>query len=190
MRSGEAFFWSNFSPNSMQDSLKDGCVTVQASMNDPGLGGKYENHFNAAELGSSNIQERSTMRPDMDDIFPEAASFCQQLQLVMEKLDFQTKLCIRDSLYRLAQSAEQRHNRANLSAGYGEGDDETNRYTSFMDMETDTNPIDRSVAHLLFHQSSDSSTNLVQDSFPFKSSSVASLKIEKKKVIVSSMFWT
>ncbi|KAL8547502.1 hypothetical protein ACS0TY_007010 [Phlomoides rotata] len=158
--------------SSLQDSLKDGCVTVQASMNDPGLGRKYENHFNAAELGSSNIQERSTMRPDMDDIFLEAASFCQQLQLVMEKLDFRTKLCIRDSLYRLAQSAEQRHNRANLSAGCGEGDDETNRYTTFMDMETDTNPIDRSVAHLLFHQSSDSSTNLVQDSFPFKSSSV------------------
>lgn len=45
------------------------------------------------------------------------------------QLDFRTKLCIRDSLYRLAQGAEQRHNLANLNAGGGEeGDEETNRY--------------------------------------------------------------
>lgn len=31
------------------------------------------------------------------------------------QLDIRTKLCIRDSLYRLARSAEQRHNCANLN---------------------------------------------------------------------------
>lgn len=35
---------------------------------------------------SQNIQESSTMSPDLDDITLEAASFCQQLQLVMEKV--------------------------------------------------------------------------------------------------------
>lgn len=51
------------------------------------------------------------------------------------QLDIRTKLCIRDSLYRLARSAEQRHNCAIMS---GNGDDcdgsralmvpETNKY--------------------------------------------------------------
>lgn len=35
---------------------------------------------------SQNIQESPTMCPDSDDITQEAASFCQQLQLVMKKV--------------------------------------------------------------------------------------------------------
>ncbi|XP_040966456.1 uncharacterized protein [Gossypium hirsutum] len=49
---------------------------------------------------------------------------------------------------------------AQNKSGIGDGNDgsgssaseETNRCTGFMDMETDTNPIDRSLAHLLFHR--------------------------------------
>jgi len=37
-------------------------------------------------------------------------------------------------------------------------------------METDTNPIDRSVAHLLFHRPSDPSVLLPNETLPFKSS--------------------
>lgn len=44
-----------------------------------------------------------------------------------------------------------------------------------MDIETDTNPIDRSVAHLLFHRPADSSTTPAHGSFSFKSPSVVSL---------------
>lgn len=52
------------------------------------------------------------------------------------QLDIRTKLCIRDSLYRLARSAEQRHNCANLIGGNGDDRDasralmfqETNKY--------------------------------------------------------------
>lgn len=52
------------------------------------------------------------------------------------QLDIRTKLCIRDSLYRLARSAEQRHNCATSSASIGvDGDasgavtaEETNKY--------------------------------------------------------------
>lgn len=36
------------------------------------------------------------------------------------QLDIRTKLCIRDSLYRLARSAEQRHNCANLNENISE----------------------------------------------------------------------
>lgn len=169
------------------DSLKNGSFAVQASNSDPDLVGKCENlsdhqvvsSATAAETGSSNMQESSTMVPDVDDISLEAASF-RQLQLITKQLDLRTKLCIRDSLYRLAQSAEQRRSTQNPNGGFeDEGDaaggaseaEGTKRCAGFMDMETDTNPVDRSVAHLLFHRPSDSSSNLAGDSFHFKSPS-------------------
>ena len=39
-------------------------------------------------------------------------------------------------------------------------------------METDTNPIDRSIAHLLFHRPSDPSMSLPNDTITFKSSAM------------------
>ncbi|KAK6143714.1 hypothetical protein DH2020_024062 [Rehmannia glutinosa] len=116
--------------SSMSSSLKNGSAIGQGSEFDSDSVGKYENHKDTegvslatpAELGSSNLQESSTMSSRLDDISLEAASF-RQLQLVMERLDLRMKLCIRDSLYRLAWSAEQRHNHANLNDGFGYGGD-------------------------------------------------------------------
>ncbi|KAE9605477.1 hypothetical protein Lalb_Chr10g0097751 [Lupinus albus] len=116
------------------------------------------------EIDSSNVHESSSLSSALDNVSLEAASFCQ-LQRIMDQLDIRTKLCIRDSLYRLAKSAEQRHTDANTNGQTG-GDAETckavkipdaNRCMEFMDIETNTNPIDRSVAHLLFHRPSDPS---------------------------------
>ncbi|XP_051147128.1 protein LNK1 isoform X2 [Andrographis paniculata] len=132
-------------------------------------GDKVENHSDIegvnlvipGHLGSSGVQESSTISSGVDDVSLEAASF-HQLQLVMEQLDLRTKLCIRDSLYRLARSAEQRHNRGNIHGGGAQEPDAAGPFiadgtNNFMDMETDTNPIDRSIAHLLFHRPSESS---------------------------------
>ncbi|XP_071741610.1 protein LNK1-like isoform X2 [Rutidosis leptorrhynchoides] len=104
----------------------------------------------SAEFDMSNVREGSSISSELDEISLEASSF-RQLQQVMEQLDLRTKLCIRDSLYRLARSAEQRHN-TNYGPSITEG---TNKYTGLVDMETDTNPIDRTIAHLLFHRPSD-----------------------------------
>ncbi|CAN0921337.1 Protein LNK1 [Linum grandiflorum] len=112
----------------------------------------------------SNAQESSCMSYVLDDISLEATSF-RQLQQVTEQLDIRTKLCIRDSLYRLARSAVQRHNSMFSNSGKRDDSDAvgvtlaegTNRAPGFMGIETDTNPIDRSIAHLLFHRPSDSS---------------------------------
>jgi hypothetical protein len=115
---------------------------------------------NVENLCSPNTKESSLMNCTPEEISHEVSSFCQ-LQQVMEQLDLKTKLCIRDSLFRLAWSAEQRHNYANLN-----GSTDSNvafiapgstTCSGFMDIETDTNPIDRSVAHLLFHRPSDAS---------------------------------
>ncbi|XP_073034426.1 protein LNK1-like [Primulina eburnea] len=147
-------------------------------------GSEFESHRGSdginsvisAELGFSNVLESSTKNSCLDAISLEAASFLQ-LQLVMKQLDLRTKLCIRDSLYRLARSAERRHSHANRDDAYGDKRetsgafmaDRINKHTGSMDMETDTNPIDRSIAHLLFHRPSDTYAVPANDSSPFRS---------------------
>ncbi|OVA14188.1 hypothetical protein BVC80_9029g13 [Macleaya cordata] len=117
----------------------------------------------AVEVDSSSVLEGSSMCSVLsDEISIEATGF-RQLQYVMEQLDIRTKLCIRDSLYRLARSAEQRNNFGNSNNCIWDGRDksgvltteESNKSAGFIDMETDTNPIDRAIAHLLFHRSPD-----------------------------------
>ncbi|GAB2267961.1 hypothetical protein Dimus_002938 [Dionaea muscipula] len=116
-----------------------------------------------AQLDSSNALESCSINSPLNEVSLEAISF-RQLQHVMEQLDSRTKLCIRDSLYRLARSAEQRHKFANSASGSNYDNDANplayhgaNKSTGLMDMETDTNPIDRSIAHLLFHRPSEAS---------------------------------
>ncbi|XP_038975671.1 protein LNK1-like isoform X2 [Phoenix dactylifera] len=118
----------------------------------------------AIETDSSTIQESPCMTSGFsDDISLKAISF-QQLQDVMLQLDSGTRLCIRDSLYRLAQSAERRHNfisANNSSKERGGGildTEESNRSAGYITTETETNSIDRSIAHLLFHRPSETVT--------------------------------
>ncbi|KAB2621000.1 hypothetical protein D8674_040203 [Pyrus ussuriensis x Pyrus communis] len=77
-------------------------------------------------------------------------------------LDIKIRLCIRDSLYRLAQSAMRRHYASDTSSSNKsskvEGEViERRKSIVIADLETETNPIDRTVAHLLFHRPLDSS---------------------------------
>jgi hypothetical protein len=65
---------------------------------------------------------------------------------------------------------------------------EADKYAGFMDIETDTNPIDRSIAHLLFHRPSDSSLSSDNNVLSYKShpmipqpNSSPSLRIEKQE---------
>lgn len=95
------------------------------------------------------------------------ASRLNQLQQVLNQLDIKTKLCLRDGLYRLARSALLRHySSANCRT---EGAEESNE---LMDIEIETNPIDRSIAHLLFHRSSDLSANCACDGLALESHAI------------------
>ncbi|KAL8128480.1 hypothetical protein V2J09_017635 [Rumex salicifolius] len=168
----------------------DAGLAVQSAYSDPNIPQKkivnFESEVNGhstvdesgpcitGELGSSNVQDSACLSSMVDEVSLEASSFLQ-LQHVIEKLDVKTKLCIRDSLYRLANSAQQRHkcSKLTISGGQGDGDEsgilasnDTDKCTRFMDMETDTNPIDRSVAHLLFHRPSDISVLAAVDTIP------------------------
>ncbi|CAM9002735.1 unnamed protein product [Rhodiola kirilowii] len=95
--------------------------------------------------------------------FPIENSALSQLQDIISKLDSRVRLCIRDSLFRLATSAAQRHYpSATVSADSDARDEDHmlgknqigshNRSGIMVDAETETNPIDRTVAHLLFHR--------------------------------------
>ncbi|XP_042061608.1 protein LNK1-like isoform X2 [Salvia splendens] len=120
------------SQSQVKSNIKPANIVVQATSSNPGsmteeahyTQDKSENHselaevrhFIPAELGSSNVQESSTSS-GKDDASLGAASF-RQLKLVMEQLDLRTKICIRDSLYRLARSAAKRHNHANSNSSF------------------------------------------------------------------------
>ncbi|KAI9116623.1 hypothetical protein K1719_012281 [Acacia pycnantha] len=97
----------------------------------------------------------------VDDYFDEDA-ILYRLQDIISKLDIKIRLCIRDSLFRLAQSAMQRHYASDTSSTNKSSKEElevvareesnfSNRSTKISNAETETNPVDRTVAHLLFH---------------------------------------
>ncbi|XP_016539452.2 protein LNK2 isoform X10 [Capsicum annuum] len=105
------------------------------------------------------------------------------LQDVISKLDLKIRLCIRDSLFRLARSATQRQC-GNDSCSTKKGGREvskkeinTNNRPPYV--ETQTNPIDRTVAHLLFHNPSELPSTLAE--FP-KLSMFSMLNCERKAI--------
>ncbi|XP_042395872.1 protein LNK2-like isoform X1 [Zingiber officinale] len=100
-----------------------------------------------------------------------------QLQDAIEQLDGRIRLCIRDSLFRLAQSAMERQSSSdrNSTNKSDRDEDELSAYddtkkscknSKWTSVETGTNPIDRTVAHLLFHRPSELSTRAVKEEIP------------------------
>ncbi|KAL6884659.1 hypothetical protein ACP4OV_010595 [Aristida adscensionis] len=96
-----------------------------------------------------------------DDPFIEEKIY-YQLQDALGKLDTRTRLCIRDSLLRLAHSATERQiagdrsstNKTNKDEDEASENDTSSRRkrSPAKEAETNTNPIDRIVAHLMFHR--------------------------------------
>ncbi|TKY59511.1 hypothetical protein E2542_SST16600 [Spatholobus suberectus] len=114
------------------------------------------------EIDSSNVQESSSMSSALDETSLEATSF-RQLQQVMDQclLNYEIKINM------LASDILTNFGfffMMNFLVGAV--------CTGFMNMETNTNPIDRTIAHLLFHRPSDPSMLPPNDPLPFKSSSM------------------
>ncbi|GFZ02604.1 hypothetical protein Acr_15g0012120 [Actinidia rufa] len=112
--------------------------------------------------------DSNTIPLAVDDYYSMEGLILHQLQDAIAKLDIRIRLCIRDSLSRLAKSAMQRHHASDTSSTNKNSRDEVevltkeetsshNRVTPIPDVETQTNPIDRAVAHLLFHRPFESS---------------------------------
>ncbi|XP_059430332.1 protein LNK2 [Corylus avellana] len=133
-------------------------------------------HFEEADLEVEDInalppldpnspieQDDSNTVPVAIDDYSVEDTILYRLQDIISKLDMKLRLCIRDSLFRLAQSAMQRHYASDTSSTNKSSRDEhevlakeeinsCNRYSGMPEIETETNPIDRTVAHLLFHR--------------------------------------
>ncbi|KAL6878415.1 hypothetical protein ACP4OV_012585 [Aristida adscensionis] len=126
-------------------------------------------------MGTSMVVDGSFVSSMSSDNSVEESSF-RQLQDAVSQLDVQTKLCIRDGLYRLARSAQHRQVFPHMMNSNGDSQDvkdmqnaETSRkFADPRSIETQTNPIDRSIALLLFHQSSDHAAGAVDDSSSLK----------------------
>ncbi|XP_065868294.1 protein LNK2 isoform X2 [Euphorbia lathyris] len=108
--------------------------------------------------------DSSSMSLAVDDSSAED-TVLYRLQDIIGKMDVRARLCIRDSLFRLAQSALQRHYASHTSSNNNSSQNELivtkeeighqNRNVKMSEAETETNPIDRTVAHLLFHRPMD-----------------------------------
>ncbi|GLJ36993.1 hypothetical protein SUGI_0749420 [Cryptomeria japonica] len=117
-----------------------------------------------------------------------------QLKAVIMQLSLRTRIYIRDALYRLARNAKQRHAVTEGGSTLGVCGDSLNsriqlnqellsfsRYNEIDLVETETNPIDRCIAELLFStQSSHSSINgtdkhLLSSSFDVETKTTSSL---------------
>ncbi|CAN6312528.1 unnamed protein product [Urochloa humidicola] len=138
-------------------------------------GGSFAQRNSKAQkktVSSDNSVEESSFRQLQD-----AVSQYQNYFACLLQLDVQTKLCIRDGLYRLARSAQHRQVFPNTMNSNGDSQDvmdmqnaETSRkFADPRSIETQTNPIDRSIALLLFHQSSDNAAGAVDDVSSLKS---------------------
>ncbi|KAK8445791.1 hypothetical protein SEVIR_9G385700v4 [Setaria viridis] len=127
-------------------------------------------------MGTSMVLDGSFVSSISSDNSVEESSF-RQLQDAVSQLDVQTKMCIRDGLYRLARSAQHRQVFPNTMNSNGDSQDvkdmqnaETSRkFADPQSIETQTNPIDRSIALLLFHQSPDHAAVAVDDASSLKS---------------------
>ncbi|KAI3930631.1 hypothetical protein MKX01_037077 [Papaver californicum] len=169
------------------------------------VGEKLRQSLNAVELLSievPTVSDTSTVpgKPCestlLNDVSVEASGL-RQLLSIMKQLDSRTKLCIRDSLYRLARSADQRHN-LGLSKSSGRDiidekgvftTEEANVSSESKDLEAVTNPIDRSVAHLLFQVPAKPSTGLCDGSLSLESSSVIHGSITSQHLIPNNLIY-
>ncbi|KZV47294.1 hypothetical protein F511_07717 [Dorcoceras hygrometricum] len=122
-------------------------------------------------IGFPSVGQNSAIGHDNNNEVTMPISICSMEQSVLRRLqdsisrlDMQIRLCIRDSLFRLAKSAIQRHCPSDTSSPNTSISDEIKKdnegFTGIPDVETNTNPIDRIVAHLLFHTPMESSGEL------------------------------
>lgn len=150
-------------------------LSLQVPITDHSITQKYSQESQIHHVEGTEVNDLSTI-PSLDSVSPleqddsNTVSLAMdnysleetvlyRLQDIVSKLDIRIRLCIKDSLFRLAQSAMQRqYSNATSSTSKACKDEnklameESKNHNRMADAETETNPIDRTVAHLLFHR--------------------------------------
>ncbi|KAM0952885.1 putative LNK family protein [Dioscorea sansibarensis] len=147
---------------------------LQCEIGDSNLLVDKNSRHPAVKMDDATGHESSCLTSDFSDDSLKETSFWQ-LHHVMDQLDIRTTLSLRDGLFRLAKSAEQRRGftcantqiRANNCTGSC-GTESLQNYAGYMDTETNTNPIDRAIAHLLFDGPSDGVSRPASDAASIK----------------------
>lgn len=156
-----------------------------------GANSKIDGTMTILPSSKSFEKDDSTVGVQPDDHSIEDSILCH-LQHIIGKLDIRIRLCIRDSLFRLAQSSVQRQhgsdtsttNRSGRDVGLEKGEQNSqNRLSNMPDVETETNSIDRTVAHLLFHRPLESSEKHAERP---ESSSSANASCKRKADLMST----
>ncbi|XP_024529002.1 protein LNK1 [Selaginella moellendorffii] len=123
----------------------------------PQQGARSETPIDADDKANVKSEDGDGARATVVD-----SAVVSQLLGIMSKLDVGTRICIRDALYRLARSAITRHTSDGPSSSEGSnnsaGDNSLSRAIRYPLLETETNPIDRTIANLLFHKRSSSNS--------------------------------
>lgn len=111
--------------------------------------------------------------------------------VIQNELNEQTRVCIRDSLYRLARSAKERKNRAESISASNFCSNTLESETSCRDaMETQTNPIDRWVVNLLFCKPSNEPEARSSSHHPISSEATKQVLLEAPNMNSTPQLWT
>ncbi|XP_062217835.1 uncharacterized protein LOC133918101 [Phragmites australis] len=105
--------------------------------------------FCSKEMTSAELHEQPSSTLILEAVPVKDLGF-QKLQEGMNQMDVATKGRIRDALYRLANGVEQKHCVASTSGAVGSSG--SKRFKSSRWTETQTNPVDQSVAQLLLQK--------------------------------------
>ncbi|XP_074588389.1 uncharacterized protein LOC141844253 [Curcuma longa] len=125
------------------------CLSNSRSQTTECLLGSKQTFSDLTVLEKNMLPDSPRTFNTIDDNF--MADTISQFQATISKLDHNLKLAIRDSMFRLAKSATERHStKAEIKATVDEQSEYKHRARSWVS-ETDTNPVDRTVAQLLFH---------------------------------------
>ncbi|RLN09131.1 uncharacterized protein C2845_PM11G25680 [Panicum miliaceum] len=111
-----------------------------------------ESQLCSKEMASAGLHGQPSSAVVLEPVPVKELGF-HKLQEGMNQLDLATKGRIRDALYRLANGVEQRHCVAGSSGGVGSSGSKRFRSGNGR-TETQTNPMDHSVAHLLLKKPS------------------------------------
>ncbi|KAI4302493.1 hypothetical protein MLD38_038230 [Melastoma candidum] len=128
----------------------------------------YLSAFPPIDVSSSNEEDESSALSAAANGYSAVKTVLHRLHEEVAKLDLTLRISIRDSLFRLAKTAVQRQQTSDASASPNgaeqpqiavEDESDANKNeVKVNDVETDTNPTDRAVAHLLFHRPMENST--------------------------------
>ncbi|XP_021752883.1 protein LNK3-like isoform X1 [Chenopodium quinoa] len=103
---------------------------------------------------SNHEEQMKTRKLEANDLSSIEESVLMGLENVLNQLSDETRICLRDSMYRLAEHSEQQtsNNAMEDEPSMPETSDECSRSRTMEIPESETNVIDRAVAYMMFNQ--------------------------------------